>query len=364
MGVGDVKAIVTGGAGLVGSHIVDMLVERGDEAVVIDNLDPVTHPNGKPPAWMHDTDVVPFWVRDVSDNITAAMFKDVEVVFHQAAYGGFTDEHEKMTKVNCLGTARVMRLAAEAGARKVVVASSQAVYGGGRYADCGSHGGRHQWLRRPADMDYGVWGHPCQACSEPHEPVPLAENHPTHVLTTYAQTKLFAERLALRLGVEYRIPVVALRYALTYGPRQSLTNPYTGVCSQFATAIRDEKPCRVYEDGLQTRDFTFVEDVARANLLVADSEATNHMVSLGPSGDKRQGQVFVVGTGVATSVLDFIGHLGGALGKEPIVEMNGEWRHGDARHLVTDPARLRSLGWEPRVPVADGVRRYVEWFTA
>jgi dTDP-L-rhamnose 4-epimerase len=144
------------------------------------------------------------------------------------------------------------------------------------------------------------------------------------------------------------VPTVALRYSLTYGPRQSLFNPYTGICSIFSTRILTGKPPVVYEDGDQTRDFLFVEDVARANLLVAEKEDANY-------------QAFNVGTGIGTSVLDFIACLAKVYGREVNPELRGEFRPGDVRHLVTDASRLRALGWTPQVLLEEGLLRYAKW---
>lgn len=351
------KALVTGGAGLIGSHIVDLLLARGDDVVVIDSLERATHSHSKIPKWVPRE--AEFHLADIRrDNWFQAM-KGVDTVFHQAAYGGFTDEHSKVTDVNCLGTTNVMEMARRAGVQKIVVASSQAVYGGGRYKECSSHGGRFRWERSTIDLRSGVYEFRCPACSEEcHPPIPLHEDHPTHIVTTYAASKLYAERMALRLGQEWDIPVVALRYALTYGPRQSDSNPYTGVVSKFARLIEAGEPIPVFEDGKQLRDFTFVEDVAKANIHVAGLRPQH--LFYGSSEDRHYGRVFNVGTGVGTPVMEMVELLGKALGKEPRVEFSG-YRLGDARHIITDPHRLLGIGWKPSVSLPDGLNRYLEW---
>ncbi|HEX7976718.1 MAG TPA: GDP-mannose 4,6-dehydratase, partial [Anaerolineales bacterium] len=176
---------------------------------------------------------------------------------------------------------------------------------------------------------------------------PVDESHVDPFLP-YAMSKYFNEMLALNLGKLYNVPTVALRYSLTYGPRQSLFNPYTGICSIFSTRILTGKPPIIFEDGLQTRDFGFVEDVARANILVAESEEANY-------------QAIHVGTGIATRVVDFVAMLARVYGREVQPELRGDFRPGDVRHLVTDASRLRALGWAPQVPVEEGLRRYAAW---
>jgi dTDP-L-rhamnose 4-epimerase len=178
--------------------------------------------------------------------------------------------------------------------------------------------------------------------------MPINEESPLKFTGVYALSKYFEERLTLALGREWGIPTVALRYALTYGPRQSIFNPYSGICSIFSTRLLNGLPPILYEDGRQMRDFTFVEDVARANVLAMESDAAN-------------GQVFNVGTGHGTSVMEFACLLRDAykVKVDPITP--GEFRPMDFRHLIADNSKIASLGWKPTVTVADGVRRYAEW---
>jgi dTDP-L-rhamnose 4-epimerase len=233
--------------------------------------------------------------------------------------------------------------------KKVVTASSQAVYGEGKYR-CPYHGPQYPLPRPIEQMKARDWDLHCPHCYRPMAGVPIDERH-VNPLLPYAMSKYMNEILALNLGKLYNIPTVALRYSLTYGPRQSLFNPYTGVCSIFSTRILNNKAPVVYEDGRQTRDFVFVEDVARANVLVAERDEAND-------------QVFNVGTGVATTVLEFVSLLARTYGREHIQpELRADFRPGDFRHLSTDAARLRALGWAPQVPLAEGLRRYAAWIT-
>ena len=343
------KALVTGGAGLIGSHIVDLLIAKGHQAVILDNLAKPTHLKGRP-GWIHpQAEFVLGDVRRREDWEHA--LEGVDWVFHQAADGGFTNAIGHYFTNNSLPTATLYELIRERQSsahpvQKVVTASSQAVFGEGKYA-CPEHGAFYPEPRPAAQLQTGAWEMPCPVCGRAMQGVKIDESH-VNPLTPYALSKYMNEILALNLGKLYGIPTVALRYSLTYGPRQSLFNPYTGITSIFSTRILTGKPPVIYEDGLQTRDFIFVEDVARANLAVAEAEAANY-------------QAFNVGTGVATTVLDFVALLNQTYGRAVQPELRGEFRPGDFRHLVADAGKLRLLGWAPQVPLAEGLQRYAAW---
>lgn len=359
---------MTGGAGLIGSHLVDRLIERGHEVVVLDNLDPVTHPNGVP-EWCQPAHAEYLWA-DVQDAAAAVRAVDgCELVFHQAAFGGFSPAAAKTAHANAVGTAVVMDAARHAGVRKVVVASSQAVYGNGQYV-CNEPQGACGWnteddgpAHRPLEqLEARDWEVRCPVCRGPASPLLLCERHPADLPSIYALSKFFTERAALMLGEQWGLPVVALRYALTYGPRQSVTNPYTGIASMFSTRMLVGQAPTVYEDGRQTRDFTYVADVVSANLLVA--------------GDPRaDGLALNVGTGERSTVQDFARQLQTALYVQHgevaryktftgAVEPCGRYRPADARHTAVDASLLRHLGWAPTTGIAAGAARYVEWFLA
>lgn len=341
-------ALVTGGAGLIGSHVVDELVVRGYKVRILDNLEPATHPAGKP-AWIHrDAEFIQGDVRNLDDWKKA--LAGVQCVFHQAAWGGFSPDISKMTEVNISGTARMFE-AIRAGrlpVEKVVVASSQAVYGEGKH-ECPAHGPCHPSMRPLAQLEKGIWPVLCPRCGAPMKGLPIDEETFPDVTGTYSISKYAHERLTFALGKEFGIPVVALRYALTFGPRQSLFNPYTGICSIFSMQILSDKAPIVFEDGLQTRDFTFVQNTAEANVFVMESEKANN-------------QVFNVGTGIATTVRDFACTLARLYGKpdlEPRLPV--EFRPLDLRNLFTDNAKLRGIGWKVRYTWQEGLARYVEW---
>jgi dTDP-L-rhamnose 4-epimerase len=341
------KALVTGGAGLIGSHIVDLLLEKGYDVRVLDNLEPVTHLEGRPDWLPSDVELVEGDMRSI-DDVERAL-TGVDVIFHQAAYGGFAPELTKMTDVNACGTARIFEAIRTKGVdvRKIVTASSQAVYGEGKYF-CDACGPCYPEPRALEQLERGNWEVRCPTCGRPTRGIPIDEESPLKFAGVYALSKYFEEQLTLALGREWAIPAVSLRYALTYGPRQSIFNPYTGVCSIFSTRLLNNLPPVIYEDGLQQRDFTFVGDIARANILVMED-------------DSADGEVFNVGTGTGTTIVDFACLLRDAycVNVDPVTPR--EYRPMDFRHLIADNAKIRALGWKPTVPVAEGVRRYAEW---
>jgi dTDP-L-rhamnose 4-epimerase len=341
------KALVTGGAGLIGSHIVDLLLQKGYDVRILDNLEPCTH-LGKRPEWV-PTDVE-FLQGDMrsTDDIERAVV-GVDVIFHQAAYGGFAPELTKMTDVNACGTARIFEAirTKRVDIKKIVTASSQAVYGEGKYF-CQKCGPCYPGPRPVSQFEQGRWEVPCPKCGADTSGIPINEGSPLNLFGIYALSKYFEERLTLAMGREWGIPTVALRYSLTYGPRQSVLNPYSGVCSIFSTRLLNGIPPVVYEDGKQMRDFVFVGDVAAANVLVMESEAATH-------------QVFNVGTGRGTTVLEFVDLLRDAYDATVTPILPREFRPNDFRHLVADNSKIRELGWVPTVSVAEGVQRYAEW---
>jgi dTDP-L-rhamnose 4-epimerase len=341
------KALVTGGAGLIGSHIVDLLLESGYDVRILDNLEPCTHMEGKP-EWVPDD--AEFMLGDMRniDDVERAL-TGVDVVFHQAAYGGFAPELTKMTDVNACGTARIFEVirTRRLNIQKIVTASSQAVYGEGRY-ECPNCGLCDPAPRLVPQFEKGEWEVKCPTCSSPMHGAPVPEEAPLKFTSLYALSKYFEERLTLALGQEWGIPSVALRYSLTYGPRQSLFNPYTGICSIFSTRLLNSLPPCIYEDGRQTRDFVFVKDVARANLMVMESPEANY-------------RVFNVGTGVGTAVMDFACMLRDAYQAKVHPITPGEFRPMDCRHLMADNSKIKALGWAPKFTVREGIQEYADW---
>jgi len=306
------RALVTGAAGLIGSHVVDFLVREGWQVRALDNLEPQTHRRGKP-AWINPK--AEFIEGDMRnrDAITAAL-DGIDVVFHQAAYGGYMPEIAKYVHVNSLGTAQMLEVIREKNLpiKKIVVASSQAV------------------------------------CGAITKSVPTPENAPVGGETVYGLTKVDQERLVLLWGKQIGIPTVALRYSCTYGPRQSIFNPYTGVIAIFCTRLLNNLPPVLYEDGEQTRDFSFVEDIARANLLAAQTE-------------KLDGLPVNIGSACGTPIHEIAEQLADILKIEIAPELSGEFRPGEMRHLTSDTTLARSAGYKPTVDLGEGISRYIDW---
>ncbi|HLJ58958.1 MAG TPA: SDR family NAD(P)-dependent oxidoreductase [bacterium] len=346
----DRRALVTGGAGLIGSHIADRLLRDGWAVRILDNLEPQTHPNGKP-AWV--AAAAEFVHADVRDRaaITAAL-QDVDVVFHEAAYGGFMPEMAKYIDVNASGTAQLLELVRDLSlpVKKVIVASSQVVYAEGA-AICPQHGMVFPSVRPLAQLRRGDFEVHCPRCDGPTVSVPTPEDAPLSGETAYAISKVAQERLVLTWAQQTGIPAVALRYSCTYGPRQSIFNPYTGVIAIFCTRLLTRQPPVLYEDGAQTRDFCFVEDIAEANLLAATSSAWD-------------GLPVNVGSGAAIRIGDLCRAISDALGIRLDPVLRGEFRPGEIRHLISDISRARAAGYAPTTDLASGLGRYLDWIRA
>jgi dTDP-L-rhamnose 4-epimerase len=341
------RALVTGGAGLIGSHIVDLLLREGWTVRILDNLEPQTHKHGKP-AWVNPA--AEFRQGEVQDYQTMlSALTDIDVVFHEAAYGGYMPEMAKYVLVNSFGTAQMLEIIRDhkLPIKKVLVASSQAVYSEGA-AECPEHGHVVPLLRPVEQLRAGDFSVHCPICGKATTSVPTPENTPGGGETVYALTKVDQEKLVLLWGKQTGIPTVALRYSCTYGPRQSLFNPYTGVIAIFCTRLLNGQPPIVYEDGGQTRDLCFVEDIARANLLAATT-------------DKLDGLPANVGSGRATSVRDLAGIIADQLGVKIEPLARGEFRPGEIRSLISDISRIRTIGYEPQTTIQQGIGRYVEW---
>jgi len=341
------RALVTGGAGLIGSHVADLLVREGWEVRVLDNLEPQTHRRGKP-SWINDrAEFIEGDLRD-RETISAALDK-IDIVFHQAAYGGYMPEITKYVHVNSLGTAQMLEVIREKElpVRKIVVASSQAVYSEGA-GECREHGIVFPSVRPVEQLRKGDWAVHCPLCSAITRSVPTPEDAPIGGETVYGLTKVDQEKLVLLWGKQTGIPTVALRYSCTYGPRQSIFNPYTGVIAIFCTRLLNNLAPVLYEDGEQTRDFSFVEDIARANLLAAET-------------DKLDGSPVNVGSGTGTPIRQIAEQLSAALKIDIAPEINGEFRPGEMRHLTSDTTRIRAIGYKPDVDLAEGIARYIDW---
>jgi dTDP-L-rhamnose 4-epimerase len=344
------RALVTGGAGLIGSHVADLLVREGWEVRVLDNLEPQTHRRGRP-SWINDR--AEFIEGDLRDRKTIGGALDkIDMIFHQAAYGGYMPDIAKYVQVNSFATAQMLEIIREKNLpiRKIVVASSQAVYSEGA-GICPKHGLVFPNVRPIEQLRTGDWSVHCPTCNAITEGAPTPEKAPVGGETVYGLTKVDQERLVLLWGKQAGIPTVALRYSCTYGPRQSIFNPYTGVIAIFCTRLLNNLPPVLYEDGEQTRDFSFVEDIAHANLLAAET-------------DKLDGLPVNVGSGHGVPIREIAEQISDALEIHIAPEAKGEFRPGEMRHLTSDATRIRAAGYKPQVDLATGIERYLEWIRA
>lgn len=341
------RALVTGGAGLIGSHLVDLLLREGWSVRILDALEPQTHREGRP-AWIPAA--AQFVEADIRDRaaVTAAL-RDIDVVFHQAAYGGYMPEISKYVAVNSFGTAQLLEIIRDERLpiRKVIVASSQAVYREGA-GNCPQHGLVFPNTRTLEQLRAGDYAARCPQCGMATVPIPTPEAAPIGGETVYAITKADQERLTLTWGQQTGIPTVALRYSCTYGPRQSIFNPYTGVIAIFTTRLLSDQPPILYEDGEQTRDFCFVDDIARANLLAAESDALD-------------GLPVNIGSGHPTPIRAVAETIAASLNLPIAPLARGEFRPGEMRHLTSDITRAAAIGYSPTVDLATGIERYLAW---
>ncbi|PYL41508.1 MAG: epimerase [Verrucomicrobia bacterium] len=341
------RALVTGGAGLIGSHVADLLVREGWRVRILDNLEPNTHRRGKP-AWINRD--AEFVHGDLLDRATIEnALSDIDIVFHQAAYGGYMPEMAKYVQVNSYGTAQMLEIIREKNLpiKKVIVASSQAVYSEGA-GECSNHGLVFPKVRPVEQLQRGDWSVRCPICHQPTTSVATPEEAPVGGETVYGLTKVDQEKLVLLWGKQVGIPAVALRYSCTYGPRQSIFNPYTGVIAIFCTRLLNNLSPVLYEDGEQTRDFSFVEDIARANLLAATTDALD-------------GWPVNVGSEKGVTVREIAQRISDALGIRIAPEINGEFRPGEMRHLISGTDTIRAAGYAPQVDLAEGIDRYLDW---
>jgi dTDP-L-rhamnose 4-epimerase len=346
------SVLVTGGAGFVGSHIVDEYIENGYDVTVVDNLTDQVH-DGKP-SYMNDA--AEYVWGDIRDRkLMTDLLETVDVINHQASAVGVGQsmyEIEKYVDTNMLGTARLLDIIVnnEIHLEKMVIASSMSIYGEGEYYCPNCDSICHPSVRDDEQMAIGEWEHACPDCGQGLNPKPVPESKPQDGANIYAITKKSQEEMMLSTGRTYDIPTVALRYFNIFGSRQSLNNPYTGVCAIFSSRIKNDNPPLLFEDGEQTRDFIHVNDVARANRLAIESGASD--VGLN------------IGSGTPTSINEVAETLIDLYGKsdELSPQVANDYRQGDIRHCYADTeAAADKIGFEADVSLKKGMRELVEW---
>ncbi|MEU7761399.1 MULTISPECIES: NAD-dependent epimerase/dehydratase family protein [Micromonospora] len=339
------RVLVTGAAGFIGSQVADLLVAQGHQVVCLDALLPQAH-GSEPPEWFRRHEPVVGDIRDA--HLLDDLLAGVDAVCHQAAMVGHgldPSDAPDYVSHNDYGTAVLLAAMHRAGVSRLVLASSMVVYGEGRYT-CARHGVVRPAPRRAADVAVGRYDPTCPVCAGALASALVPEDAPLEPRSTYAASKLAQENLAAAWSRQTGAGVWALRYHNVYGPRMPRDTPYAGVASIFRSALAHGRPPRLYEDGLQQRDFVHVSDVARANVLALTAPAPDGLVPVN------------VCSGRPHTVGDLATALAAAMdGPAPVVV--GGARPADVRHVVADPRRARDLlGYTAQVSFADGVAAF------
>jgi dTDP-L-rhamnose 4-epimerase len=344
--------LVTGGAGYIGSHLVDALVARDYRVTVLDNLEPQVHRSGTWPSYANaNARYVRGDVRDRTVFEPLVLASDAVVHFGAAvSVGQSMYQVDRYVDVNTRGTALLLDILVNAKhhVQKVVVASSIGVYGEGAYR-CSVHGAVAPTIRPEAQLAARDWEQRCPTCGEHVASIPTPEDKALYRDNIYSMTKYHQEEMVLLIGKTYGIPSVAARFFNVYGPRQSLSNPYAGVAAIWLSRLLNDRQPMVFEDGGQLRDFVSIHDVVDCLMLMLESSGADYL----PVN---------VGSGDTVTILEIARTLNRILGKsiEPQITQTG--RKFDIRHNTADITRARAaLGFRPKVSLADGMSELVEW---
>jgi dTDP-L-rhamnose 4-epimerase len=340
------RYLVTGGAGFIGSHTVDALLKEGHEVRILDNLQPRVHPKGKPSYVPKEAEFIKGDVRD--EDTLATALKEMDGIFHLAAYQDYMPDFSTFLHVNAVSPALIIQIivSGRLNIKKIVFASTQAVYGEGTYL-CDEDGVFHPPPRPLEQLRNGQWEILCPKCGRVARSQ-FTDESAVSPHTAYAISKYSSELTFLNLGRRYGIPVVGLRYSITQGPRNSFYNAYSGVCRIFSQKILNNDRPIIFEDGKQLRDYINVQDVVRANILAMKKSEADY-------------QIFNVGGGRGIDVIEFSHLLATAFGKEVDPVFTGEFRYGDTRHTVSDISKLEKLSWKPEVSLKRSLKNYVTW---
>jgi dTDP-L-rhamnose 4-epimerase len=323
------NVLVTGGAGFIGSHTVDRLLDLGHEVRILDNLQQPVHLKGKPDYIPEKADFILGDIRD--KEILGKAMDGVDAIYHLAAYQDYLPDFSTYFHVNSVSTALIYEIIVEKNLpiKKVIVASSQAVLGEGLYR-CEEHGELMPDIRMEDQLSKGDWEQHCPYCGEYMNYMPTPEKR-INPQNQYAM-----------------IPSVALRYSIVQGPRQSFYNAYSGAMRIFNLNLYFDRQPTIYEDGMQIRDYINYKDVVDANIMALENDKTNY-------------QEFNVGGGKAYTVADFYNKVQKITGKNLDSVSAKYYRYGDTRHIFSDISKLKSLGWEPNVSIEDSISEYWEY---
>ncbi len=345
------KILVTGGAGFIGSFLVDKLVSLGHHVTIFDNLAEQVH-QGKKPKYLNKK--AKFILGDVSDYATfAKALKDQDVIFHLASRVGVGQSNYEIasyTEANIGGMANLLDIVInkKLPVQKILMTASMTSYGEGD-CSCNKCGIVQPSLRPEKQMEKNDWNLYCPNCQSIVTPVATKEREHFNNNGIYALTKNVQESMMMLVGKMYHIPVTSLRCFNVYGPRQSLSNPYTGVSAIFISRLKNDNQPVVYEDGLQSRDFISVHDVVDALVLAMDSDKANY-------------EIFNMGSGIPTPIKDIARTAAKLLKKDQEPKVNGQFRINDIRHCFADISKVKKLlGWKPKVTLAEGFKELIAW---
>lgn len=346
------KVLVTGGAGFIGSWTTDLLVERDYEVTVLDVLEPQVHQGNTPEYLNKEARFVKGDVRD--RELLTRLVKEVDAVIHLAAAVGVGQsmyQVEKYVDYNTNGTATLLDVLVneENDVRKLIVASSMSIYGEGKYycETCGEN--RYPEHRSEEQLEKKVWEPLCPKCNTPLKHLSTDEDKPLMPTSIYAMSKRHQEEMCLLIGKTYGIPTVALRYFNVYGPRQALSNPYTGCVAIFSSRILNGKAPYIFEDGEQLRDFVHVKDIAKANVLALEKSSADYMA-------------VNIGSGKSISITKLADLLTEVYGTEIEQYISQRDRKGDIRHCYADIKRARELlGYKPSINIEEALMELAGW---
>src|SRR3989344_4903889 len=339
--------LVTGGAGFIGSHLVDALITKGYSVRILDNLSAPTH-NGKPPSWLNKkAEFIKGDVREKKDWVDALM--GVSFVFHLASYMDYHLDFSKYFDTNAKSTALMYEIVVgnRLPVKKIIVASSQSPYGEGKYK-CRKHGIFYAQSRSVDQLKKHEWEVCCPQDRTVAKILPELETDQLHPQIPYAVSKIASERLCLILGKTYSIPSVALRYSIVQGSRQSFRHFYSGALRDFSVRAIMGLPIVTQEDAMQIRDFVNVSDVVDAHLLVLHSKKADY-------------QVFNVGSGKATKIIDLANTVCKVTGAKHSPVATREFRINSPRNSIMNIDKLKKLGYTPKRTLEDSVAEYVDW---